>query len=175
MIIERTPDVVLLDVHMPDGGGLAVLRAVNDKDPSIRFLALSVSDAAEDVISVIRAGARGYVTKNISGSRSARRDLPHRCRRRRLLATSRRIRARRLLPRRQAPRGGRRRSRPRPVHPSRAPGACGYRARLLVSRHRDRTRHLRQDGGEPRLVGLAQTTALEPPPAVPLGVRASPH
>jgi DNA-binding NarL/FixJ family response regulator len=67
MILERTPDVVLLDVHMPGGGGLAVLNAVNTKCPAIRFLALSVSDAAEDVISVIRAGARGYVTKNISG------------------------------------------------------------------------------------------------------------
>jgi DNA-binding NarL/FixJ family response regulator len=67
MILERTPDVVLLDVHMPGGGGLAVLNAVSEKRPTIRFLALSVSDAAEDVISVIRAGARGYVTKNISG------------------------------------------------------------------------------------------------------------
>jgi DNA-binding NarL/FixJ family response regulator len=67
MILERTPDVVLLDVHMPGGGGLAVLNAVSGKCPTIRFLALSVSDAAEDVISVIRAGARGYVTKNISG------------------------------------------------------------------------------------------------------------
>ena len=67
MILERRPDVVLLDVHMPGGGGLAVLNAVSAKSPTIRFLALSVSDAAEDVISVIRAGARGYVTKNISG------------------------------------------------------------------------------------------------------------
>jgi DNA-binding NarL/FixJ family response regulator len=67
MILERTPDVVLLDVHMPGGGGLAVLNAVSEKCPAIRFLALSVSDASEDVISVIRAGARGYVTKNISG------------------------------------------------------------------------------------------------------------
>jgi DNA-binding NarL/FixJ family response regulator len=67
MILERTPDVVLLDVHMPGGGGLAVLNAVSATYPAIRFLALSVSDAAEDVISIIRAGARGYVTKNISG------------------------------------------------------------------------------------------------------------
>jgi DNA-binding NarL/FixJ family response regulator len=67
IILERTPDVVLLDVHMPGGGGIAVLRAVSEKCPEIRFLALSVSDAAEDVIGVIRAGARGYVTKNISG------------------------------------------------------------------------------------------------------------
>ena len=60
-------DVVLLDVHMPDGGGLAVLRAVNKEQPGVKFLALSVSDAAEDVIAVVRAGARGYVTKNIEG------------------------------------------------------------------------------------------------------------
>ena len=67
IVLERRPDVVLLDVHMPDGGGLAVLRAVTPAAPEVRFLALSVSDASEDVISVIRAGARGYVTKNISG------------------------------------------------------------------------------------------------------------
>ncbi len=65
-IRETVPDVVLLDVHMPDGGGEAVLRAVAEDAPSIRFLALSVSDAAEDVIAVIRAGARGYVTKSIN-------------------------------------------------------------------------------------------------------------
>jgi DNA-binding NarL/FixJ family response regulator len=67
MILERLPDVVLLDVHMPGGGGVAVLRTINEKEPSVRFLALSVSDASEDVIAIIRAGARGYVTKNISG------------------------------------------------------------------------------------------------------------
>jgi DNA-binding NarL/FixJ family response regulator len=67
MIRERLPDVVLLDVHMPNGGGLAILKALNGSVPSVRFLALSVSDAADDVIGIIRAGARGYVTKNISG------------------------------------------------------------------------------------------------------------
>ncbi len=66
LIREQRPDVVLLDVHMPDGGGLAVLEAVGPDLPDTRFLALSVSDAAEDVIAVIRAGARGYVTKTIS-------------------------------------------------------------------------------------------------------------
>ena len=60
------PDVVLLDVHMPDGGGRAVLERIGDVDSKV--LALSVSDAAEDVIGVIRAGARGYVTKTISGA-----------------------------------------------------------------------------------------------------------
>lgn len=60
------PDVVLLDVHMPDGGGRAVLESVRRTHPAVRFLALSVSDSAEDVIGLIRAGARGYVTKTIS-------------------------------------------------------------------------------------------------------------
>ena len=59
------PEVVLLDVHLPGGGGKAVLEALGDSHPDVRFLALSVSDAAEDVIGVIRAGARGYVTKTI--------------------------------------------------------------------------------------------------------------
>jgi DNA-binding NarL/FixJ family response regulator len=67
LIAHRTPDVVLLDVHMPDGGGAAVLARTRPEHPEVVFLALSVSDAAEDVISVIRAGARGYVTKTISG------------------------------------------------------------------------------------------------------------
>jgi DNA-binding NarL/FixJ family response regulator len=60
------PDVVLLDVHLPGGGGQAVIDAVLPDHPRVVFLALSVSDAAEDVIGVIRAGARGYVTKTIS-------------------------------------------------------------------------------------------------------------
>lgn len=66
VIRQTAPDVVLLDVHMPDGGGLAVLEAIGPAMPETRFLALSVSDAAEDVIALIRAGARGYVTKTIS-------------------------------------------------------------------------------------------------------------
>lgn len=65
------PDVVLLDVHMPDGGGAAVLAALVAELPETRFLALSVSDAAEDVIGVIRAGAKGYVTKTISAAELA--------------------------------------------------------------------------------------------------------
>jgi DNA-binding NarL/FixJ family response regulator len=59
------PEVVLLDVHMPGGGGKAIIEAVAETHPDVKFLALSVSDAAEDVISLIRAGARGYVTKTI--------------------------------------------------------------------------------------------------------------
>jgi RNA polymerase sigma factor (sigma-70 family) len=65
MILTTRPDVVLLDVHLPGGGGQAVVQAVRAKDPEVRFLALSASDAPEDVIAVIRAGARGYVTKTI--------------------------------------------------------------------------------------------------------------
>jgi DNA-binding NarL/FixJ family response regulator len=67
LISERLPDVVLLDVHLPGGGGAAVLRGVLPDHPQVQFLALSVSDAPEDVIEVIRAGARGYITKTISG------------------------------------------------------------------------------------------------------------
>jgi DNA-binding NarL/FixJ family response regulator len=67
LVRSTQPDVVLLDVHMPDGGGRAVLAGIGSDAPSTKFLALSVSDAAEDVIGVIRAGARGYVTKSISG------------------------------------------------------------------------------------------------------------
>jgi DNA-binding NarL/FixJ family response regulator len=62
---DAQPDVVLIDVHMPGGGGLAVVKALHETHPEIKFLALSVSDAAEDVIAMIRAGARGYVTKSI--------------------------------------------------------------------------------------------------------------
>ena len=70
-ILGEKPDVVLLDVHMPGGGGVEVIRQVTRTQPAQRFLALSVSDAAEDVIGVIRAGARGYVTKSISGEELA--------------------------------------------------------------------------------------------------------
>ena len=66
-VLDTEPDVVLLDVHMPGGGGVEVIRRVAARRPAQRFLALSVSDAPEDVIAVIRAGARGYVTKTISG------------------------------------------------------------------------------------------------------------
>ncbi|MGH8989369.1 MAG: response regulator [Acidimicrobiales bacterium] len=67
MITERLPEVVLLDVHLPRGGGQTVIAEVRRSAPEVKFLALSVSDAPEDVISVIRAGARGYVTKTVSG------------------------------------------------------------------------------------------------------------
>ncbi len=67
LIADERPDVVLIDVHMPGGGGIEVIRQVTEHSPAQRFLALSVSDAPEDVIAVIRAGARGYVTKTIEG------------------------------------------------------------------------------------------------------------
>ena len=68
LIAECLPDVVLLDVHLPGGGGQDVVTAIKAAHPQVRFLALSASDAPEDVIAVIRAGARGYVTKTISGA-----------------------------------------------------------------------------------------------------------
>jgi DNA-binding NarL/FixJ family response regulator len=66
-ILRVVPDVVLLDVHLPGGGGTEVLRRVTSRVPEVSFLALSVSDAPEDVVAVIRGGARGYVTKTITG------------------------------------------------------------------------------------------------------------
>jgi DNA-binding NarL/FixJ family response regulator len=66
-IVDRRPDVVLLDVHLPSGTGADVIKAVLARGGESKFLALSVSDAPDDVISVIRAGARGYVTKAIKG------------------------------------------------------------------------------------------------------------
>src|SRR5437867_7146997 len=71
LIKELDPDVVLLDVHLPDGSGDAIINAVGPDRPGVKFLALSVSDAAEDVIAVIRAGARGYVTKTIDADELA--------------------------------------------------------------------------------------------------------
>jgi DNA-binding NarL/FixJ family response regulator len=70
-ILRTEPNVVLLDVHLPSGTGDAVIRAVHESLPNTRFLALSVSDAVDDVIRVIRAGARGYVTKKIGGEELA--------------------------------------------------------------------------------------------------------
>ncbi len=66
-VLTHQPEVVLLDVHLPGGGGAEVIRRTHGKAGGTKFLALSVSDAAEDVIGTIRSGARGYVTKSITG------------------------------------------------------------------------------------------------------------
>ncbi len=71
LIPERSPDVVLLDVHLPGGGGREVVAALHETLPDVRFLALSASDAPDDVVAVIRSGARGYVTKSISADELA--------------------------------------------------------------------------------------------------------
>jgi DNA-binding NarL/FixJ family response regulator len=70
-VVEHEPDVVLLDVHMPGGGGVEVIEQVSKQRPTQRFLALSVSDDPDDVIAIVRAGARGYVTKSITGEELA--------------------------------------------------------------------------------------------------------
>jgi DNA-binding NarL/FixJ family response regulator len=67
-VLELRPDVVIVDVHLPDGGGKAIIERVLAQWPDATFLALSVSDSAEDVVAVIRAGARGYVTKTIDAN-----------------------------------------------------------------------------------------------------------
>ncbi|NUS55774.1 MAG: response regulator transcription factor, partial [Streptomycetaceae bacterium] len=72
VVREQLPDVVLLDVQLPGGGGVEVLKQCADVQARVRFLALSVSDAADDVIGVIRGGARGYVTKSITGDELVR-------------------------------------------------------------------------------------------------------
>ena len=96
LIASVVPDVVLLDVHLPGGGGQAVVQAIRAAHPSVRFLALSASDAPEDVIAVIRAGARGYVTKTISTRRAGRCDPAGRGGRRGVLAPAGRVRAGRV-------------------------------------------------------------------------------
>lgn len=67
LVLQARPDVAVVDVHLPGGGGRAIIERVRAEWPEAVFLALSVSDAAEDVVAVIRAGARGYVTKTIDG------------------------------------------------------------------------------------------------------------
>ena len=168
MIGERLPDVVLVDVHMPAGGGEAVIRGVLAEHPDVRFLALSVSDAPEDVIAVIRAGARGYVTKTISGPE--------------LVDAIRRVAADDAVfsPRlagfvldafSHVPVDA--------VDPeldqltARARGASSHRARVRVQGDRPAARHLHQDGGVTRVVGVAQAAALEPTRAHAVGDRAS--
>ena len=164
-IRELAPEVVLLDVHMPDGGGVEVIRrtaAELERPP--RFLALSVSDAAEDVIAVIRAGARGYVTKNISGDELA--DAVRRVQGGDAVFSPRL--AGFVLDAFAGP-GAAARVRARRAHAARARGAPAHRARLHVQGDRSATRHLAEDGRGARVVGAAQAAALEPARAVALG------
>src|ERR1700730_859179 len=149
LITELLPDVVLLDVHLPGGGAHAVVQAIKADHPELRFLALPASDAPEDVIAVIRAGARGYVTKTISTTE--------------LAAAVRRGAGRR----RDAVGRPRARSADRPG----AGGAAADRPGLHLQGDRPRTVHLGQDGGEPRVVGAAQAAAFHPAPADQVGHR----
>jgi DNA-binding NarL/FixJ family response regulator len=155
LIRELDPDVVLLDVHLPDGGGHAVIAQVAPERPGVRFLALSVSDAAEDVIDVIRAGARGYVTKTISGPE--------------LIDAVNRVA------------GGDAVFSPRlagfvlDAFRSGARGAAADRPRLPLQGDRRPPPPVGEDGREPRLRRPAQAPALEPPRADTLGRRAPAH
>ena len=168
-ITSDPPDVVLLDVHMPDGGGRAVLEQVHAKLPDVVFLALSVSDAAEDVIAVIRAGARGYVTKTISGRELA--DAVVR------VSAGDAVFSPRLagfVLDAFSDRGG-----PAPVtdpeldllSPARARGAQAAGPRVRLQGDRRAAVHLDQDGGDARVQRAAQDPEVEPLRAVPLGLR----
>ena len=169
LITEAKPDVVLLDVHMPGGGGVEVIRRVAETAPAQRFLALSVSDAAEDVIAVVRAGARGYVTKTISGPELA--DAITRVRDGDAVFSPRL--AGFVLDAFAGPdHRGRGRPRARPAHPARARGPAPDRPRLPLQGDRPRALDLAEDRRGARLRGPAQAPALEPPRAQPLGGRA---
>jgi DNA-binding NarL/FixJ family response regulator len=159
-IAGTLPDVVLLDVHMPDGGGRAVLEAMRRTHPQVRFLALSVSDAAEDVIGLIRAGARGYVTKTISPEE--------------LAAAIRRVadgdavfspRLAGFVPDRRH--GGRPGA--RPAHQPRARGVAAAGARLRLQGDREGAVHLDQDGRDARVKRFTEAPDVQQIRIVPLG------
>ena len=171
LISELLPDVVLLDVHLPGGGGQAVVQAIKATHPQVRFLALSASDAPEDVIAVIRAGARGLRDEDDLHRRAGRRGPPGRGRRRGVLAPAGRVRPGRV--RRRRPRGRQAVGRPR-ARPADQPGtgsAAADRPGLHLQGDRPRAVHLGQDGGKPRVVGAAQAAALHPAPADQVGHR----
>ena len=168
VITATLPDVVLLDVHLPGGGGRAVLAALVGTLPDVRFLALSVSDAPEDVIAVIRGGARGYVTKSITGP-----ELTLAVRR---VADGDAVFSPRLagfvLDAFAATTEGRRRRRgPRPPVPARARGPAADRARLHVQGGRQGPLHLGENGRDPCLRRAAQAPAVQPARAHSLGQR----
>ena len=157
LIRELDPDVVLLDVHLPDGGGEAVIAGVAPERPGVKFLALSVSDAAEDVIGVIRAGARGYVTKTISGDELADAVRARGRRRRGLLAAARRA----SCSTRSAPASAcTRDAELDELTRARARGAAADRARLPLQGDRGAAAPVGEDGREPRLERAAQAAAL---------------
>ena len=160
-VAATEPDVVLLDVHLPDGSGASVV----ERCPGVRVLALSVSDAAEDVIALIRASARGYVTKSISPAE--------------LGAAIRRVHegdavfsprlAGFVLDAFGRDRGPADRPRARPAHPPRARGPPVHRARLRVQGDRARTPHQREDRRDTRERGASEAAADEPTPAESVG------
>ena len=169
LIRELDPDVVLLDVHLPDGGGHAVIAQIAPERPGVRFLALSVSDAAEDVIGVIRAGARGYVTKSISGvdlidavKRTADGDAVFSPRLAGFVLDAFRSGAPPVDPELDV------------AHRARAGGAAADRARLPVQGDRGAAAPVGEDGRDARLGRAPQAAALEPPRAHALGGRAPP-
>ena len=169
LIKQLDPDVVLLDVHLPDGKGDAIINAVAPERPGVKFLALSVSDAPEDVIAVIRAGARGYVTKTIAADeltaaigRVAQGDAVFSPRLAGFVLDA--FRAGDTLTSSVEL---------DELTPTRARGAPADRARLHVQGDRGAAAPLRQDRGEPRLERPAQIPAVESPRADTLGDTAS--
>ena len=165
VVRELQPQVVLLDVHLPGGGGVEVMR--RQPSPDALYLALSVSDAAEDVIGTIRGGARGYVTKTITGPELV--DAITR------VAGGDAVFSPRLagfvldafagLDRRRRGRRG-----PRPAHRARARGDAPDRPRLRLQGGRQGALHLGEDRRDPHVVGAAQAPALQPPRADEVGL-----
>ena len=136
-IREHHPDVVLLDVHLPGGGGVEVMHRLARGRPSAALpRALGVATPPRTSSAVIRAGARGYVTKTITGPELVAAIAARGRRRRRLLAAAGRLRARRL---RRLDRGGRRRRGPGPAHRARARGDAADRPRLRLQGDRPRS------------------------------------
>ena len=170
MIRDRVPDVVLVDVHMPAGGGARVIREIGKTHPDIQFLALSVSDAPEDVIATIRAGARGYVTKTIAPDDLRGRDRARAGRRRRVLAVPRGFRARRV--RRRCARRGR--SRARPADAARTRGTPPDRAWLRVQGGRARPRDPAKTV-ETHVSSVLRKLQLSSRHQLALGLRSPPH